>query len=637
MQNMERAEELLFEGMIDLSSSGIIQSIQGNSEPIPTDKSTEGLEYLDITNPIQFSNTTNDASETFASSERSTQKEDNIEHEHRQDEENVISNIAVTKKPEQYVPSLMVPYLTISNSRESMLHNVNSFYLKVSEDECFEGYYPSSTKHTDILTSLDDRINQEYKQIVDRFSNNSSLGSKYPKQLKQNFNKKETKNKRRHKLSSLSDDKAEKEKVVQSSSSDREHISGTNAGPSNVQGDDDSKKKDNNAYSNKGNEGTPSFAPSKIPVPKVPKSGDEWYDLPGGWKKRAMQRKSGSSAGGWDVYLHPPPPGKRLRSSTELMRFVKDHPEMDIDPLYVNMDLPFRVSADGKPSIATQKLITAIKEIKESGSISEKLFGATAAEKISTPEPMAQHLCKTPKQENIYAKTYHSQAYLKDSSADLPNEIPSESREDANNPYQRPYLSQTYLRRNRYAPVKFARPHVFKRPQMIPKHRYRVSSKLFSTRRPTMSQLFILERLFSRSICMPSPQKVTQWSAKLELNRIEVMQWFRCKWRAKLQYEAELDALRQGGIDDYDTEHNTFESLNVSRQLQKFELEKAYDIVLDPTTEIDLITEGDFVIDFENDDEEQATESDHDIPIAGDQADTDSIEIEYHDIKVTEE
>ena len=47
------------------------------------------------------------------------------------------------------------------------------------------------------------------------------------------------------------------------------------------------------------------------------------------------------------------------------------------------------------------------------------MFGATAAEKISTPEPMAQHLCKTPKQENIYAKTYHSQAYLKDSSADL--------------------------------------------------------------------------------------------------------------------------------------------------------------------------------------------------------------------------
>merc|ERR1712150_128601 len=136
-----------------------------------------------------------------------------------------------------------------------------------------------------------------------------------------------------------------------------------------------------NSSQPKGNE-TPPTPKTKIQVPKVPKSGDEWYDLPGGWKKRAMQRKSGSSAGGWDVYLYPPPPGKRLRSSTELMRFVKDHPDMEIDPMQVNMDLPFRMSPDGTPSIPTQKLIAAIKEIKESGSISEKLFGATAAEKV---------------------------------------------------------------------------------------------------------------------------------------------------------------------------------------------------------------------------------------------------------------
>ena len=634
---MQMAEELLFEGMIDLSSSGIIQSSQSNSEPIPAVENTEVFGYLDHNETIQVPNTTNDESETLVSSNRSTQKEEQLEHDDLLDEPNVITNITVSKKPDQYVPSLMVPYLTISRSRESTLHNVNSFYLKVSEDECFEGYYPSSSKHTDILTSLDDRINQEYKQNVDLFSTNSLLGSKYSKLSKQNYNKKETKDKRKRKLSSLPDDTVKKDKVFENISSDRGHISDRDAGPSNAKDNGSLEGKDKVAHSNQSTEGSPSFTPSTIQVPKVPKSGDEWYDLPGGWKKRAMQRKSGSSAGGWDVYLHPPAPGKRLRSSTELMRFVKDHPEMDIDPLFVNMDLPFRVSADGKPSIATQKLITAIKEIKEKGSISEKLFGATAAEKISTPEPMAQHLCKTPKQENIYAKTYHSQAYLKDNSSELPNERPSESRLDGNNPYQKPYLSQTYLRRNRYAPVKFARPHVFKRPQMIPKHRYRVSSKLFSTRRPTMSKLFILERLFSRSICMPSPQKVTQWSAKLDLNRIEVMQWFRCKWRAKLQYEAELDELRQGGIDDYDTEHNTFESLNVSRQLQKFELEKAYDIVLDPTTEIDLITEGDFVIDFENDDEEQTTENDHSMPIAGDEADEDSIEIEYHDIKVTEE
>ena len=80
----------------------------------------------------------------------------------------------------------------------------------------------------------------------------------------------------------------------------------------------------------------------------MPKSGDEWYDLSGGWKKRCMQRKAGSSQGSWDVYLYPPGDIKRLRSSTELMRFVKDHPEMSIDPLEVNMDLPFKVSPDGK-------------------------------------------------------------------------------------------------------------------------------------------------------------------------------------------------------------------------------------------------------------------------------------------------
>ena len=40
---MQMAEELLFEGMIDLSSSGIIQSSQSNSEPIPAVENTEGF------------------------------------------------------------------------------------------------------------------------------------------------------------------------------------------------------------------------------------------------------------------------------------------------------------------------------------------------------------------------------------------------------------------------------------------------------------------------------------------------------------------------------------------------------------------------------------------------------------------
>jgi hypothetical protein len=278
--------------------------------------------------------------------------------------------------------------------------------------------------------------------------------------------------------------------------------------------------------------------------------------------------------------------------------------------------------------LATQKLITAIKEIKECGSISDKLFGATAAEKISTCEPMALHLCKTQKQENIYAKTYCSQTYLNSSCSEQSFPRVSEPKEDTN-PYKKPYLSQTYLRRNRYAPVTFAR------PKMIENHKIHVRPKLFRVKRPTMGKIFILERLFAGSVCMPTPQKVTEWSAKLDLNRVEVMQWFRCKWRARLQYEAEMDELKQE-LDVFDPEHTFPDTLNICRQLQKFELKKAYDIVLDPTTEIDLITEGDFVIDFETEEDDETHQPNEDTPLDH-STDDENIEIEYHDIKCTEE
>ena len=369
----------------------------------------------------------------------------------------------------------------------------------------------------------------------------------------------------------------------------------------------------------------------KVLVPKVPKSGDEWYDLSGGWKKRCMQRKSGSSTGTWDVYLYPPGDVKRLRSSTELMRFVKDHPEMSIDPLEVNMDLPFKVSADGKPSLATQKLITAIKEIKERGRISEKLFGATAAEKISAAEPLSLHLCKTKKQENIYAKAYHSESYLNSNHAEPTIERIAPSKPD-NNPYKKTYLSQSYMKRNRFAPV------VFKKPKPVDHHRPHTRPKLFQSKRPTMGKLFILERLFASTICMPTPQKVTEWAAKLDLNRIEVMQWFRVKWRAKLLYEAEIEEIREQ-LDVIDPEKNLSpDTLNVCRRLQKFDLKKAYDMALDPTSEIDLITEGDFVIDFETEEDDDKSNSEDEESSAFDENIVEeNIEIEYHDIKPAEE
>ena len=241
---------------------------------------------------------------------------------------------------------------------------------------------------------------------------------------------------------------------------------------------------------------------------------------------------------------------------------------------------------------------------------------------------MALHLCKTKKQENIYAKTYVSQTYLNSSCSDQSFSRDSEPKPDTN-PYKKPYLSQTYLRRNRYAPVTFAR------PKMIEKHKIHVRPKLFNIKRPTMGKIFILERLFAGSVCMPTPQKVTEWSAKLDLNRVEVMQWFRCKWRARLQYEAEMDELKHE-LDVFDPEHSFPDTLNICRQLQKFDLKKAYDRVLDPTTEIDLITEGDFVIDFETEEDEEANSTNEDAS-PDHSTDDENIEIEYHDIKCTEE
>ena len=154
------------------------------------------------------------------------------------------------------------------------------------------------------------------------------------------------------------------------------------------------------------------------------------------------------------------------------------------------------------------------------------------------------------------------------------------------------------MKRNRFAPV------VFAKPKPVDHQRPHTRPKIFHSKRPTMGQLFILERLFASSICMPTPQKVTEWAAKLDLNRIEVMQWFRVKWRSKLLYEAEIEEIRDQ-LDAIDPDKNLSpDTLNACRQKLKFDLKKAYDMVLDPTSEIDLITEGDFVIDFETEEDD---------------------------------
>jgi len=57
--------------------------------------------------------------------------------------------------------------------------------------------------------------------------------------------------------------------------------------------------------------------------------------LPGSWVKTFSQRKSGTTMGGWDVYMKPPV-GKRVRSNPELIKYCKEK-EVKIDPGVINL------------------------------------------------------------------------------------------------------------------------------------------------------------------------------------------------------------------------------------------------------------------------------------------------------------
>ncbi len=84
--------------------------------------------------------------------------------------------------------------------------------------------------------------------------------------------------------------------------------------------------------------------------------------LPDGWVKRITQRRSGISKGGLDVYLLPPPGHRqrRLRSTVELMRFIRDYPHVPLDPVYVNFGRSFEPADEG----SILNLLHAVKLMK---------------------------------------------------------------------------------------------------------------------------------------------------------------------------------------------------------------------------------------------------------------------------------
>ena len=66
---------------------------------------------------------------------------------------------------------------------------------------------------------------------------------------------------------------------------------------------------------------------------------DQWFELPGGWRKQIVTRKQGATAGGYDVYIYPPV-GKKLRSNNDILRWVQANPTEEIDCIWVNMKVP---------------------------------------------------------------------------------------------------------------------------------------------------------------------------------------------------------------------------------------------------------------------------------------------------------
>ena len=66
------------------------------------------------------------------------------------------------------------------------------------------------------------------------------------------------------------------------------------------------------------------------------------YFLPDGWKKILSRRGSTVTKGhpGFDVYLMAPVPYKKLRSNVDIQKFASTHPDVPLNPDYVNMEKP---------------------------------------------------------------------------------------------------------------------------------------------------------------------------------------------------------------------------------------------------------------------------------------------------------
>lgn len=221
---------------------------------------------------------------------------------------------------------------------------------------------------------------------------------------------------------------------------------------------------------------------------------DKHYYLPDGWRKRTTQRLSGQSEGKWDAYIYPPKEYKegKIRSNSDMFRFLAKYPEIEINPRYVNMDrLPEQIESDSDvPSQSTKKLIEFIQKLK-------------SGEEINLDE------------------------YLKYPAKEPKTSDPNLNQGEAGN-------------QNMAQDV---------RAKKARKSSLEVEFKLSPM---SLQQGLKLEKIFHENSNIPTDEQLRSWAKELKLKYPAVKKWFAIKWRAKLEYEANSYNPEDENEEDFD-------------------------------------------------------------------------------------
>jgi len=91
---------------------------------------------------------------------------------------------------------------------------------------------------------------------------------------------------------------------------------------------------------------------------------EQVYELPGGWVKKIIPRKTGTSQGQWDAYLFTPD-GTKIRSNQDLIKYLAAT-GLQIDPFVINMDKSCVKDKSGgrsKPSKGVMMLRDALRRM----------------------------------------------------------------------------------------------------------------------------------------------------------------------------------------------------------------------------------------------------------------------------------